>query len=104
MGKSSLTAVILAYNEEFNSRTCLEAIHGWCPIYVVDSYSQDKTVQVAQEYGASVMVNKYENHASQWNWALANLPSETDWILALDADFIVTPELRNEIDKFLAGD
>lgn len=104
MSKATITAVILAYNEEKNIRTCLDSIQGWCDIFLVDSFSTDATVQVALEYGAQVMVNKYENHASQWNWALANLPLSTDWILALDADFIVSPALRKEIDRFLSED
>ena len=104
MAKATIKAVILAYNEEDNIKRCLDAIKGWCEIYVVDSFSQDQTVAIAKSYGAHVLANKYENHASQWNWALANIPVTTDWILALDSDFIVTPELKEGIDRFLSGD
>ena len=99
-----ITAIILTYNEEKNIRRCLDSIGSWCPIVVVDSFSTDKTVQIAEEFGAEVLQNKYLNHSSQWNWALKNVPVQTDWILAVDADFIVTDELKLKVDSFLSGD
>lgn len=104
MQEPLITAIILAYNEERNIRRCIESIHGWCDIAVVDSYSTDKTIQVAEEYGAQLYSNKYSNHAAQWNWALENVMLSTPWILALDADFIVTLNLKNEISAFLHND
>ena len=99
-----ITAIILTYNEEKNIRRCLDSIGSWCPIVVVDSFSTDKTVQIAEEFGAEVLQNKYLNHSSQWNWALKNVPVQTDWILAVDADFIVTDELKLKVDSLLSGD
>lgn len=96
-----ITAVVLTYNEEQNIRRCLESVADWCPIIVVDSYSTDNTKEVAKEFGALVLENKYLNHSSQWNWTLNNIPNDIEWILALDADFIVTDKLKKELDKFL---
>ena len=102
MSDRNITAIVLTYNEEVNLRACLESITGWCPVIVVDSFSADRTIQVASEFGATTYEHFYENHCSQWNWALENTNVETDWILALDADFKVTKDLKDRIDHFLA--
>lgn len=96
-----LIAVILTYNEAPNLRRCLESVRGLCPIYVVDSGSTDATVALAQEYGAVVQINPYQNHATQWQWALEHLPPECQWVLALDADFAVSQALTQQIRQRL---
>lgn len=98
-----LTVVVLTYNEELNLPYCLASTAGWVhETFVVDSGSTDHTVEVAERYGASVFTHPFARHAQQWNWALQNLPLSTPWILGLDADQCVTPELRHEIQQLLA--
>lgn len=99
-----LTVIILTYNEEIHIRRCLENV---CPIakkvIVVDSPSSDRTVQICQEFdNVEVVVHKYPgNQAEQFNWALDNLKIETEWILRLDADEYLTPELVEELKEKL---
>ena len=100
---SRLLAVVLCHDEEPNIRRCLESVAGWCPLFVVDSGSTDRTREICAEFTPHVVVHPYANHAAQWQWALDHLPIDGDWVLALDADFVVTPELRAEIDRRLPG-
>lgn len=99
--KLPLSVIILTYNEEVNIERCLQSIHGWVnAIFIVDSYSADKTLEIAEKYTNQIYQRSFKNHAEQLNWALRNLKIETEWILRLDADEIVTKELRDElIDK-----
>lgn len=100
---SRISAVILCHNELPNIRYCLESVKGWADVYVVDSGSTDGTLAICAEYTPHVFHHPYENHASQWNWALENLPLTNDWVLALDADFVVTPQLRKQLENELAS-
>jgi glycosyltransferase involved in cell wall biosynthesis len=68
-----------------------------CPIVVVDSGSTDRTREIAGEFGAVVLEHPFVSHSQQWAWALDNLPVKTNWVLALDADQVITPELAKEI-------
>lgn len=98
MNKLNLSVVVLTYNEEKNLRKCLESVFGWVEeIFVVDSFSTDRTLEIAKEFGAKIYQHKFENQAKQFNWALENLPIKTEWILRLDADEYVLPELKKEI-------
>ncbi|WP_210392593.1 glycosyltransferase family 2 protein [Variovorax sp. PAMC 28711] len=98
--KPSITAVILTFNEELHLRRCLEnARQVASAIFIVDSFSTDATLAIARECGAVVYQNKWENnHARQFNWALDNLPIETEWVLRLDADEYLLPALVDEIN------
>jgi len=97
-----LTFIVLTRDEERNLATCLGSVADWAQeIFVVDSGSTDRTIGIAESYGAKVVVHPFESHPKQWNWALRNLPISTEWVLALDADQRVTLELRNEISSFL---
>jgi glycosyltransferase involved in cell wall biosynthesis len=68
---------------------------------VVDSGSEDATCQIGQSYGAEVVEHPFDNQAQQFNWALDNLPIETDWVLRLDADEYLLSELKQEIAAIL---
>jgi len=94
-----ISAVILTNNEEPNISYCLESIRQISNIYVVDSGSTDSTVSICKRFDAQVFRHAYANHANQWQWALDNLPILTPWILALDADFVVTRELLDRISR-----
>ena len=91
------SAIVLTYNEERNLERCLSQLAGLsAEIFVVDSGSTDGTLDIAARY-ASVVHHPFETHARQWTWALANLPISTRWVLALDADQQLTPELKTEL-------
>ena len=92
------TVVVLTFNEERNLEACLASVDGWAhAVFVVDSGSTDRTLAIAEQYGAQVAVRAFDGHVRQWQWAFANLPIETSWVLALDADQVVTPELRDDL-------
>ncbi|HEX5215706.1 MAG TPA: glycosyltransferase family 2 protein [Vicinamibacterales bacterium] len=98
------TVVILTFNEEQNLAACLEAVCPWAArVFVVDSGSTDATVRIAEARGATVLTHPFETHARQWQWALATLPIATDWVLALDADQQVSPELAAAIAAHVAA-
>lgn len=96
--KINISAVILTFNEETNIRACLESIRDVVSeIFIVDSGSTDRTLQIAGEYNCKIINHHFENYSLQRNWALENLPISNDWILNLDADHRVTTELKNEL-------
>lgn len=102
--RPSLSVIVLAYNEEANLPACLASLEGLdCDIFVVDSGSTDRTVDVATAAGAQVVSHPFDHYAAQRNWAQRHLPLRTDWVLHLDADERLTPDLVKEIARLLAG-
>ena len=96
--KAPVSVIILTYNEELNLEKCLKSVVDWAEeIIVVDSPSTDRTVEIAKKYGAHVEVHPFKNQADQFNWALQNVVIKGEWVLRLDADEVVTPELAREI-------
>lgn len=94
----NLVAIILTFNEERHLGRCIESLQGIASeILVVDSFSTDSTVEVARAYGARLVQHPWTNHAQQFNWALSQLDPRTQWVLRIDADEILTPELVLEI-------
>lgn len=98
-----LSVIILTYNEELHIGRCIQNIrHIAKEIFVVDSFSTDNTVSIAESLGAKVYQNAWENnHAKQFNWGLTNLPVTTKWVLRLDADEYLTAELIEELKRKL---
>jgi glycosyltransferase involved in cell wall biosynthesis len=93
--------VILTFNEELHLGRLLESIHDLCaPIFILDSGSTDDTIAIGERYGASFLFHPFENHPKQWDYVLKNAPVTTQWIICLDADQIVTPELKARLAKF----
>ena len=88
-----ISVIILTYNEEIHIRRCLENVKSFASeIFLVDSYSSDKTVEIAKKMGVSFFQKKWENnHAKQFHWGLNNLPIKTKWVLRLDPDEYLTP-------------
>ena len=94
-----LSVIILTYNEEIHIRRCLENVNQFATkVYVIDCYSTDRTVDIATELGAEVVKHKWPgNQAEQFNWALNTVNIDTQWILRLDADEYLMPELIQEL-------
>src|SRR6266581_4024908 len=93
-----LAVVIPTFDEEANLTACLESLTGLeSDLFVVDSGSTDRTPDIGRAHGARVLTHPFESHARQWKWALENLLSDAEWVLGLDADQRLTPELRAEI-------
>jgi glycosyltransferase involved in cell wall biosynthesis len=98
-----VTAIILTHNEEKNIPHCLQSIATLPRIVVVDSGSTDRTVEICRAHGAAISRHAYSSHANQWQWALENVEIETPWILVLDADLVVTPQLLERIKHDLSS-
>src|SRR5258706_3410149 len=97
-----VSVIVLTYNEQANLPDCLESLRGLdCEVFVVDSGSADRTLEIAREYRAQIAEHPFENYAAQRNWAQRNLPVACDWLLHLDADERLTPGLVEEIHQTL---
>ena len=93
-----VSVIIAARNEARNLPRCLEGLHGFGEVFVIDSQSADATVEVARNHGAQVVQFYYHGGwPKKRQWAMDTLPLANDWILLLDADEAMTPELANEI-------
>lgn len=93
-----LSVVILTHNEALNLPVCLKSLAGLgAAVYVVDSGSTDGTVEIARQAGCAVVEHPFENYARQLNWALDTLPLDTPFVMRLDADESLTPELAQEL-------
>ena len=93
---------MIAMNEEANLPRTLESVRWADEIIVVDSGSKDRTIQIAQSFGAKTSYHAFGGHGEQKNVALDLCTC--DWILLLDADEVLTPESQLEIQQLLAGD
>lgn len=94
----SLAAVVLTRDEGPNIRRCLERLR-WVPkVLVVDSFSKDATADIARDFANAVVVQReFDTHANQWSFGVEQANSE--WVLALDADYILTDELATELRR-----
>jgi len=90
-----ISAVVITLDEERNIRRCLESLIWAGEIVVVDSGSTDATVEIAREYTDRVLTHPFEDYVSQKNFALNQAARE--WVLSVDADEVVTPELLARI-------
>src|SRR3989441_1741574 len=101
MGKTMtvpLSVLIPTKNEEKNIHKCLESVSWADEVYIVDSCSTDRTAEIAQSRGATVVPFSWDGKGPRKkNWALDHLPWKHPWILVVDADEEVTPALRDEI-------
>ena len=97
---ASLAVVILTYNEEIHIERAIKSVQSIASeIFVIDSGSKDATVKIAQKNGATVLYHPFINQAKQFNWALDNAPITASWIMRLDADEIIEPDLALEIQQ-----
>ncbi len=99
-----LTVLILTLNEEVNLPQALALLRDWASaVFVLDSGSTDRTVEIARAQGAKVFAHTFENYASQRNYALKELPIETEWVMFLDADEWLPDDLKSEIAAVIAS-
>ena len=94
-----VTVIVPCFNEEEDIRECLESVKWADDIFVVDSYSTDRTLEIAREYTSHIVQHEYVNSATQKNWAIPQV--KTEWVMVLDADERVTPDLQARIKKIL---
>ena len=93
-----ITPVILTFNEAPNISRVLDRLSWANDIVVVDSHSQDGTQEIVSQYpNTRIFERCFDNHASQWNFALSETGIRSEWILALDADHTMTEDLIREI-------
>lgn len=97
---ATLTVIVPTFNEEEDLRECLQSVTWADDLFVVDSFSTDRTLEIAREFTDHVVQHEYVNSATQKNWAIPQ--ASTDWVMVLDADERVTPELRERIRGILA--
>ncbi|MGQ0696837.1 MAG: glycosyltransferase family 2 protein [Panacagrimonas sp.] len=99
-----VTVLILTYNEEKHLARAIESVRPFArQVVVVDSFSSDRTIEIARSLGATVLQNRWEqNYARQFNWGLDHASIEGDWVMRLDADEYATQELALEITQRLA--
>ena len=102
--KVPISVIIPTSNEEKNIRKCLESVSWADEIFVVDSESRDRTVEIAKEYTDNVVTFHWNGKwPKKKNWALEKLPVSHEWVLFLDADERVIPELAEEIRQLVSN-
>jgi glycosyltransferase involved in cell wall biosynthesis len=98
-----VSVLILTKNEEADLPGCLDSV-SWCDdIHVFDSFSTDRTLEIARQAGASVTQRNFDNWAAHQNWGLANIPFKYPWVFYLDADERMTPELVEAVRGIAAA-
>lgn len=98
--RRTVSVAVITKNEEANLRRTLESVRWAREIVVVDSGSTDRTADIAREFGARFLVEAWRGFGAQKNFAIAQCTGE--WVLALDADEEVSPELAREMEALLA--
>jgi glycosyltransferase involved in cell wall biosynthesis len=93
-----LTIIILTKNEEKHLPRLLQSLIGLnADLCIIDTYSEDRTLDICNQAGAKIYQNPFVNHAVQFQWALDNCEINTPWVMRMDADEYLTPELANEL-------
>jgi glycosyltransferase involved in cell wall biosynthesis len=96
--RAPIAILIPTKNEEVNLPFALASVADWAAqVFVLDSGSTDRTEQIANQLGAQFVYHPWEGYARQKNWGLDNLPITTPWVFILDADEVITPQLRDEL-------
>ena len=92
-----ISILILTFNEEANIESCIDSVSWADDIVLIDSGSDDKTIELAKKKGARVITRKFDNFANQRNYGLDNGMLKNQWVLHLDADEHVSTELKHEM-------
>jgi glycosyltransferase involved in cell wall biosynthesis len=101
MAMNKLSAIVTCFNEEANISHCLQSLRFADEVLVVDSFSTDRTPEIARSLSTRFLQHEYASPARQKNWAIPQAAHE--WVLLLDADERVTPELEAEVGQILAS-
>lgn len=103
MGSIPVSVLVVTKNEAKNIARCLEALEDFSQVIVIDSYSTDRTCNIAREYGAEVVLFDWNGkYPKKRQWALSGVNIGYNWVFWVDADEVVTPELVQEIHKIFA--
>ncbi len=101
-GKVPVAVVMISLNEAHNMAEVLENLKGFAQeVFLVDSYSSDETVEIAQTYGVHIVQRKFQGFGDQWNFAMRELPITAPWTMKLDPDERLTEELKRSIDHII---
>ena len=104
-GSSQVSVIMISLNEEHNMDAVLKNLSGWAyDVHLVDSCSQDNKIDIALKHGVNVIQHRFNGFGDQWNFALDNLPISTPWVMKLDPDERLTPELKKSIDEMIKND
>src|SRR5688500_5120622 len=95
-----ITPLILTYNEAPNIARTLDSLRWASEVVVVDSFSTDDTATIAASFpNVRVIQRAFDCHRNQWEFGLKQTGISTEWVLALDADYIVTTDLIKEFEN-----
>jgi len=98
-----VSVLILTLNEEVNLPRCLASLQWSDDVVVLDSFSTDRTLEIARAAGARIVQRRFDNWSAHQNWAVRNISFKHPWVFYIDADEEVTPELAREIERTLGG-
>ena len=101
--KIPCSVLILTLNEEINLPRCLESLEWTDDIVVLDSFSTDRTVEIAKAAGCRVIQRKFDNWSSHQNWAVTNIAFKYPWVYYSDADEVVPPDLSSAIEAIVTA-
>lgn len=97
---SQISFVILTYNEEQHIERCIRSLLAFAKeIWVIDSFSTDRTLAIAESLGAKTVKHKFENQAQQFNWAIGTCPVSGEWIWRVDADEYISDDLGRKVTE-----
>ena len=103
-GKVPVAVVMISLNEGHNMREVLDNLAGWADeVFLVDSYSSDKTVDIAIEHGVHVVQRAFKGFGDQWNFALTDLPITAPWTMKMDPDERLTDAVKFEIENAITA-
>lgn len=101
---ADVAVIVLTGNEEANIAQALDSVTGWArEIFILDSFSTDRTLEIARAYGCHIAQHRFDNYGTQRNVALDTLPIRSEWVLFLDADEWLPDALKQEISAVLAA-
>lgn len=101
--KCDLSVIFITKNEEFHIGDAIDNVSEIAKeVFVVDSGSTDKTVEIAKAKGAVVLFHPFENFGLQWNWALENCPIKTAWTMKMDPDERLSEKLKTDITNAIS--
>ena len=104
-GKVPVAVIMISLNEAHNMKEVLTNLEGWAQeVFLLDSCSQDSTVDIALDNGVTVVQRNFKGFGDQWNFALKNLPISAPWVMKLDPDERITNELKSSIEDIIIAD